>query len=72
MIYIIIYLVGYFSALVYMIYDARKEKDIYIDDILIFSTLSLGSWVTFIIDFLFDNCTLDDNKIIIFKKRKEK
>ena len=52
MIYIIIYLVGYFSALVYMIYDARKEKDIYIDDILIFSTLSLGLWVAFIIDFL--------------------
>lgn len=68
-IYLIIYLVGYLLAFVYMIYDARKEKDIYMDDIEAFLLLSLISWFAFP-SLIFSK--QNGKGIVIFKKRKEK
>ena len=67
MIYLIIYLVGYVSSFVYLIYDDYKYEDVTTDTILSSFVLSLFSWFIIVIILL---ATMKNK--VIFKKRKEK
>ena len=65
MIYLIIYLVGYVSAFVYLIYIDYKYEDVTTNIILAFSVLSLYSWFIIVIILL---ATMKNR--VILKKRK--
>ena len=67
MIYLIIYLVGYVSSFVYLIYDDYKYEDVTTDTILSSFVLSLFSWFIIVIILL---ATMENK--VIFKKIKEK
>ncbi len=67
MIYLIIYLVGYVSSFVYLIYDDYKYEDVTTDTILSSFVLSLFSWFIIVIILL---ATMKNK--VIFKKRNEK
>ena len=67
MIYLIIYLVGYVSSFVYLIYDDYKYEDVTTDTILSSFVLSLFSWFIIVIILL---ATMKNK--VIFEKRKEK
>ena len=64
MIYLIIYLIGYFLAFVYLIYIYYKYEDVTTNIILAFSVLSLYSWFIIVIILL---ATMK-NRVILKKK----
>ena len=64
MIYLIIYLVGYVSSFVYLIYDDYKYEDVTTDTILSSFVLSLFSWFIIVIILL---ATMK-NRVILKKK----